>query len=94
MKQRFKLPPGGDVSPTAAARRLGLSLAEFRAKLPELQQRKPPFPLADPTTGNYALEEIDEWRKVRHAQVNLTSPQPARDARDVVKDRMRGARSG
>lgn len=61
MTMRLKLPPGGDVPPVLAARRLGLSLAQFEAALPELQQRSPPFPAADPTTGNFDLDAIDRW---------------------------------
>lgn len=80
--------------PAVAARRLGLSLSDFEAKLSELQQRNPPFPIADPTTGNYDLDAIDEWRKARHPQLFLTSPQSARDARSVVRSRMQGMSGG
>jgi hypothetical protein len=91
---RFKLPPGGDVPPTVAARRLGLSLAQFEAALPQLQRRSPPFPSPDPTTGNFDLEAIDEWRRARYPHLFLTTPQTARDARDVVKQRLRGVSGG
>lgn len=93
MTMRFKLPPGGDVPPATAARRLGLSLEAFKAALPELQQRTPPFPSADPTTGNFDLDAIDEWRRNRHPHLFLTAPQSARDARSVVAQRLR-ERSG
>ena len=49
---RFRVEPK-DVSEEAAARRLGLSLVQFREKLPALLQRG--FPAADQTTGNYCL---------------------------------------
>lgn len=91
---RFKLPPGGDVPPAVAARRLGLSLTQFEAALPDLQQRDPPFPPADPTTGNFDLDAIDAWRKARYPQLFLTSPQTARNAQTVVKDRMRRMQGG
>lgn len=91
---RFKLPPGGDVPPAVAARRLGLSLAQFEDALPDLQRRSPPFPSADPTTGNFDLEAIDTWRRARYPHLFLTSPQTARDARSVVRDRMRGNAGG
>ena len=94
MTMRFKLPPGGDVPPSTAARRLGLTLQQFKAALPELQQRSPPFPSADPTTGNYDLDAIDEWRRNRHPQLFLTAPQAARDARDVVRQRLGGKSGG
>ncbi len=91
MSMRFKLPPGGDCPPIAAARRIWLSLAEFEARLPELRQRG--FPAADPTTGNYDLDAIDAWRKARYPHLfgdRLTTAPTARDAKDVVRQRMAG----
>jgi len=64
MAPRFKLPPGGDVPPVSAARRMGLSLDVFREALPELVSRG--FPQADETTGNFDLDAIDAWRRARH----------------------------
>src|SRR5258706_15067655 len=64
MAMRFKLPPGGDVPPVSAARRMGLSLDAFREALPELVSRG--FPQADETTGNFDLDAIDAWRRARH----------------------------
>lgn len=75
--------------PTVAARRLGLTLAKFEDALPDLQQRNPPFPSADPTTGNFDLDAIEEWRRARYPQLFLTAPQTARDASSVVRDRLR-----
>ncbi len=65
MAMRFKLPPGGDVPPVSAARRMGLSLDAFREALPELVSRG--FPQADETTGNFDLDAIDAWRRARHS---------------------------
>lgn len=95
MSMRFKLPPGGDVPPSVAARRLGLSLEEFRAALPKLQARNPPFPSADPDTGNFDLDAIEQWRKARFPHLfssALTSAPSARDATLVVGDRLRRMR--
>ena len=64
MAPRFKLPPGGDVPPVTAARRMGLSLDAFREAPPELVSRG--FPQADETTGNFDLDAIDAWRRGRH----------------------------
>jgi len=93
MSMRFKLPPGGDVPPVVAARRLGLSLEAFTAALPALQQRHPAFPSADPVTGNYDLDAIDAWRRARYPQLYESSPQGgARNAKDVVRHRLTGIR--
>lgn len=92
---RFRLPPGGDCPPEAAARRIWLTLTEFNKQLPDLLQRG--FPPADPTTGNYDLDAIDTWRRARHPQLfrqNLTPVSTARDARDVVRARLAGIRDG
>lgn len=92
MTQRFRLPPGGDVPPVTAARRLGLSLEAFTAALPELQKRAPPFPDADPTTGNYDLDAIDAWRRRRYPHLFLTAPSGPLDARSVAAERVRKIR--
>lgn len=63
MTLRFKLPPGGDVPPVVAARRLGLSLEAFNLQIETLISRG--FPPADPTTGNFDLDAIDKWSKRR-----------------------------
>lgn len=91
---RFKLPPGGDVPPVVAARRLGLSLDAFRDALPALVQSG--FPAADAITGNYDLDAIDAWRRRRHPHLfgQLTPPPAARDARDVVAARVARLRGG
>lgn len=95
MTLRFRLPPGGDVPPVAAARRLGLSLDAFQSALPGLLARG--FPPADATTGNFDLDAIDHWRRRRYPQLYpdaLTAPAGARDARDVVHERVARLRGG
>lgn len=95
MTMRFRLPPGGDCPPEAAARRIWLTLTAFNAQLPDLLQRG--FPPPDPTTGNYDLDAIDAWRKARHPQLfrqNLTPAPTARNASDVIRARLAGVRDG
>lgn len=98
MTMRFKLPPGGDVPPETAARRMGMTLEAFNSALPALRQRIPAFPPADPTTGNYDLDAIDAWRQLRHPQLfgqpSLTPAPGARNARDVVALRLAGKSGG
>ncbi len=72
---RFHVDPR-DVPPHVAARRLGMSEAEFTAVLLKLQARG--FPLADPDTGRFDLQAIDQWMDQRSA---LTAPAGPRDAR-------------
>jgi hypothetical protein len=96
MSMRYKLAPGtGDCPPIAAARVLWLTLEAFQSQLPELQKRG--FPPADPTTGNFDMDAINAWRKSRYPHLfaqNLTPVTPARNAADVVRARLTGARSG
>jgi hypothetical protein len=93
---RFKLPPGGDVPPAVAARRIGLAVESFNEALPALMKRG--FPAADPTTGNYDLDAIDAWRRRRFPHLypgdGLTPPATARNARDVVAARVAGMKVG
>jgi hypothetical protein len=92
---RFKLPPGGDVPPVTAARRIGLPLDAFREALPKLLLRG--FPPPDSTTGNFDLDAIDAWRRTRYPHLfpdRLTSPTAARDAKDVVAERVARIRGG
>lgn len=86
---RFHVEPR-DVPAHAAARRLGLSEAEFSAALPRLLQRG--FPPADPTTDRYDLDAIDAWRRSRHASV-YADPSKARDG-SVVMERLKAAGRG
>lgn len=95
MAMRFKLPPGGDVPPVVAARRIGLSLQAFGEALPGLVARG--FPAADCTTGNFDLDAIDAWRRARYPQLfreHLTLAPTARNARDVVAERVARIRGG
>lgn len=96
MSQRFKLPPGGDVPEDVAARRVALTVHEFREKLPALVGRG--FPTPDPTTGKFDLDAIDVWRKARYPRLfpsdRLLLGPVARDAKDVVSDRLRNRGSG
>lgn len=55
---RFAIEPRM-VPPAKAARRIGLTLAEFQARAAELEAAG--FPVADPLTGCIALESIDIW---------------------------------
>jgi hypothetical protein len=96
MTLRFKLPPGGDVPPITAARRMGLSLDAFRNALPKLVARG--FPQADETTGNFDLDAIDTWRRTRNPhlfpdRLDLsenppTSPVAAPDANEVIRQKI------
>jgi len=95
MTMRYKLPPGGDCPPEAAARRIWLTLERFREKLPDLLERG--FPRADPTTGNFDIDAIDAWRRRRFPhlfQENLTPAVTARNANDVIRAKMAGKRDG
>lgn len=96
MSMRYKLAPGsGDCPPIAAARVLWLSLEAFEAKLPELLARK--FPAPDPTTGNFDMDAINAWRRLRNPQVypaQLTPAPAARNADDVVRRRLAGVQGG
>jgi hypothetical protein len=81
-----------DVPPEMAARRLGKSLAEFNAALPNLLARG--FPRADPDTGNYDIHAIDRWCDARHAHLFGGAVMQARDASAVAKDRIATMRRG
>jgi hypothetical protein len=76
-KIRHKVEPR-DVPASKAARRLHLTLEEFRAKLPDLAKRG--FPLPDPTTGMFFLPAIDKWMEDRHG---LTSNREPRDDSEI-----------
>jgi hypothetical protein len=83
---RFRIEPR-DVPLEAAARRLGKTRAEFEVVLPDLLARG--FPQADPTTGNFDLAAIDRWCDARHPHLSRGgNAMHARDARDVVQDRL------
>jgi|SRR5215813_9919202 len=96
MALRFKLPPGGDVPPATAARRMGLSLDAFRDALPDLVARG--FPRADETTGNFDLDAIDVWRRTRNpllfpdcldlSENLLRPPVTATDANEAIRQKI------
>ena len=97
MSMRYKLAPGtGDCPPIAAARALWLTLEKFEEQLPALRARG--FPGPDPTTGNFDMDAINAWRRLRNPQVyssqQLTPRSVARDARDVVRERLAGVQDG
>ena len=55
------------------------------------------FPQAHPTTGLFDLEAIDAWCRRRNPhlfQPSLTAQPQARDARDVVRERLERFRGG
>lgn len=89
---RFKVTQR-DVPPEYAAKRLGLSLAAFLEKLPNLVARG--FPQVDPDTGNFDLEAMDRWCNARHQHLySVDAPFGARDAKDVVAGRIAAMRAG
>jgi hypothetical protein len=89
---RFHVDPR-DVPPEVAARRLGKTFAEFNAALPDLVARG--FPQADPTTGNFDLAAIDRWCDARYPHLfGGGATVQARDAKDVVQDRLAKLRTG
>jgi len=91
---RFRVDPR-DVPAEKAARRLHLTSAEFRAKLPQLLARD--FLRPDPTTGMFDLTAIDEWMTARHkdtATVSLTGERLLRNADEVSSDRARRLLNG
>jgi len=79
---RFKVEPR-DVPPSKAARRLHLTLDEFRQKVAELELRG--FPRPDPTTGNYYLTAIDQWMASR---TGLTAFNGPRDDEVLINERI------
>jgi len=88
----FRIEPR-DVPPEVAARRLGKTFAEFNAALPNLIARG--FPQADPTTGNFDLAAIDRWCDARHPHLFCGgAAMQARDAKDVVQDRLAKLKAG
>jgi hypothetical protein len=77
----------GDITAMEAAEYMRLTLAQFEQCLPSLLDRG--FPPADPTTGNYALDAIDVWRKTRYRRLfpsapALTADPKLRDAREKL----------
>ena len=89
---RFHVDPR-DVPLEVAARRLGKTRAELETALPDLLARG--FPQADPTTHNFDLAAIDRWCDARHPHLfGSSTALEARDAKDVVRDRLAKLRAG
>lgn len=80
-----------DVPPRIAARRLGMSLNQFNAALPNLIARG--FPKADPDSGNIDLSAIDRWCDARHPHL-FGSQIEAQDASVVAAERIAAMRRG
>jgi hypothetical protein len=89
---KFKVVPR-DIPAEQAARRLGLSLADFSVKLQNLIARG--FPVPDPDTGNFDLHAIDRWCDARHHHLfGDAAAMKARDAREVARGRIEALRNG
>ena len=86
---RFHVEPR-DVPEEHAARRLGLTAADFKVALPDLLARG--FPPADPTTGNYDMDAVDAWRRRRNPDL-FTDPAGAKTAA-TAKARLEAQRHG
>lgn len=86
---RFKVEPRL-VPATAAARRLGLAVDDFLAKLPDL--RREGFPPAVPVAGNFDLVAIDDWLDRRAGLASRDAA--AVDAAALMHDRLRAAFDG
>jgi hypothetical protein len=89
MSRPRRIPYRGDVPLALVAELLGLSVADFKARLDSLRARK--FPDPDPTTGLYCIEAVDRWRLRRHPHLfpELTSAPTAAHAGTVFDERMR-----
>jgi hypothetical protein len=94
MTRLFQNVVAGDVPVEVAARRMGKKLEEFKKALPNLIARG--FPKPDPDTGNFDLDAIDAWRRLRNPHLfGGRAEFGARDASTVVEERlaaMRGKR--
>ena len=90
MSPCFHIIPG-DVPADAAARRMGMTSEAFKAALPNLIARG--FPKPDPDTGNFDLDAIDAWRRLRHPHLYAgRSEFGARDASTVAQERIAALR--
>jgi hypothetical protein len=79
---RYRVDPL-DIPTEKAARRLHLTVGQFREKLPELLQRG--FPPADPTTGMFFLPAIDKWMASRNG---LTTGTGSQDDAKLINERI------
>lgn len=84
-KIRHKVEPR-DAPMSHAARKLHLTVDEFRVKAPELYRRG--FPRPDPTTGMFDLKAIDAWQDRRNPQIFGGGSQGPADARKVAEERL------
>jgi hypothetical protein len=92
MSSRLRIQPG-DVPASVAAQRMGVSAETFSAALPNLISRG--FPKPDPDTGNFDLDAIDAWRRLRHPHLFAGRGEyGAVDASTVVQDRIAALRGG
>jgi hypothetical protein len=83
---RFTAKPR-DLPPAEAARRLGIDVPEFNAKLPNLLARG--FPKPDPDTGNFDMLAIDRWCDARHPHLfGGEVPMQALHSGTVAKERI------
>lgn len=89
MSRPRSIPTRGDVTATAVADLLGLSLPDFEAQHSALRERG--FPNPDPTTGLYCVEAVDRWRLRRHPHLfpELTAAPTAAHAGAIFNDRLR-----
>ena len=86
----FRVEPR-DVPAAIAARRLGMSEAQFREMLPNLIARA--FPQPDPDTQHFDLVAIDKWCDARHPHLfGGTVAMKALDASTVVRERIAAMR--
>jgi hypothetical protein len=89
---RFRVEPR-DVPAEMAARRLGMCLDVFKAKLPNLIARG--FPPPDTDTGNFDLHAIDRWCDSRNSHLfGGGALLQARDASSVAASRIAAMRGG
>jgi hypothetical protein len=89
---RFRVEPR-DVPTEYVARRLGLTLAEFEVKLPNLLARG--FPPPDPDTGLFDLVAVDKWCDARHPHLfGGAGIMQARDASTVARARIERLKAG
>ena len=82
-----------DVPAAKAARRLGLTLAQFDLAKSDLFARG--FPMADRTTGLFDLKAIEQWMDSRsNLSAGLTARDVPRNAQEVFGDRARRLLNG
>ena len=89
MSRPRRIPIRGDVTSSAVAELLGLSVADFEARRQALHKRK--FPEPDPTTGLYCIEAVERWRLLRYPGLfpELSASPTAAHAGAVFDERMR-----